>query len=457
MPCTAYVFERSLLIDGLSAGAKVCLLTAVVAVVACKGRALVQPAPAVVPSTTQHQPPTRPVADRSCDPLASVGSPRDTIEVVSTVPVLPSDIRTAPTAGHRFVFERAYQTLMRVDCTGQAYSALAVTWAVDTLTRTTVILRADARFWNGDRVTSKDVVAAWRASGDSLAIVLADSTQFPDDSTLFIHLRAFDVRVLASPRLAVVRSIAGSVWPEGTGTHRLIQSDGLTLQPVQRDSGPVFHVRAVSLSDARNLIDDGIDILLTGDSATAAYASRRFGSSSVPLEWDRAWMLVVPGSPSEPLETLRDYGRMNDVRDDLARDAVRANARRAEMPMWVFEPQMCFGRATGPNTRPRIAYRGDDPVARTIAERLVALGSSRAADTSALARLDAALAPPGTRLTAAPLSGAAFDAALRGGSETAVVFSVTYHSARICAGARIIPLVDTRWQAVLRPTSKHAP
>jgi hypothetical protein len=286
-------------------------------------------------------------------------------------------------------------------------------------------------------------------------MAIADSTQFSSDSILFINIKSLDIRVLSSPRLAVKRPLAGAMWPEGSGTHRLTQSDGLMLQPLQRDRHAAFQVRTASPSDARNFIDDGIDILLTGDSATAAYAARRLATPPVSLEWDRTWMLVVPGSPAEPARGVSDDSRVNAVRDDLVHDAIRANARRAALPPWIAEPSVCAsGTARAP--RPRVAYQSDDPVARAIAERMVALASPRSGDGTALVHIDAALGAAGT-LTTVPLTDAAFITALRAGSELAFVVSIPSRAARTCSGARAIPLVDTRWQAVIRPQSRRTP
>src|SRR5689334_22444165 len=108
MTCTTYVFERSLLIDGLSAGAKACLCAGVLILVSCTGGSRTPRAAEPIPAPDQNRTTLLPVADRTCDPFASTGRAGDTLDVVSTTPVVPGDLRTAPTAGHRFVFERAY-------------------------------------------------------------------------------------------------------------------------------------------------------------------------------------------------------------------------------------------------------------------------------------------------------------------------------------------------------------
>jgi hypothetical protein len=166
-------------------------------------------------------------------------------------------------------------------------------------------------------------------------------------------------------------------------------------------------------------------------------------------------MLVVPGSPPEPMHGENDNPRVNAVRDDLVRDAIRANARRAVPAAWLSEPSGC-STGTARASRARIAYRSDDPVARAIAERVVALASPRSADSTALLHMDAILGAAGT-LTTVPLSGDAFTTALRAGSEMAFVVSLPYRSARTCSSAHVIPLVDTRWLAVMRSKSSRIP
>jgi hypothetical protein len=190
-------------------------------------------------------------------------------------------------------------------------------------------------------------------------------------------------------------------------------------------------------------------------------------------------------------------------RSALARDAVRADARASEGSYWWSDAASCpalptgqeagqgvgrrkgegigqsagqrAGQAVGLRGRAaaRIAYRRDEPTARALAERLVALagiGPGGARDTS-LAVLAPALARAGARATAVGLAPDEFESALRAGSELAFIVSLPRRSLAPCGAigrlivsapwlaadspprdlaSAMVPLVDTRLQAVVR-------
>src|SRR5262249_18401963 len=125
----------------------------------------------------------------------------------------------------RFVAAQLYETLVRVDCDGRAYPALARSWTVDaTKTRITLVLRDGAHFWNDDPVTARDVVAAWQSDTSQLARRIADATTIVDERPLTVSLPNTDTLILADPSLVVARPRVGSQWPEGTGPYRAAES-----------------------------------------------------------------------------------------------------------------------------------------------------------------------------------------------------------------------------------------
>jgi hypothetical protein len=255
--------------------------------------------------------------------------------------------------------------------------------------------------------------------------VLADASVALDDTTLVVRTPTPDLRPFSSQHLLITRSLAGTVWPEGTGTHRVVQADVLRLDPVAAGTAPSFRIRVATPAIARNRIDDGIDVVLTGDPATAAYASRQMSAPILSLDWDRTWVLLV---------ALRvpalDDGRLRGLRTDLSRDALRANARSAVTPEWTTEAAICGTASTSGAVVGRIIHDPSDPTARTIAERLAAVNSLPVSDPASL-----------------PI--------LQDPSATATVLAVPYRSARECAD--VIPLVDTRWQAVVGAHVKRIP
>ena len=84
----------------------------------------------------------------------------------------------------------------------------------------------------------------------------------------------------------------------------------------------------VAPGDPRDLLDDGVDLLLTRDPATLDYAATLPQFQSVPLAWQRIHVLLTPGrSRSSP-------SLSEDARQVLADDAVRGEAQGARGPFW---------------------------------------------------------------------------------------------------------------------------
>jgi hypothetical protein len=383
-------------------------------------------------------------------------APAESISVATTLPIGAAHAIQPTNAAERFVFAQVYETLIDVDCEGHAYAGLAKSWTIDdSRTRITLQLRDDARFSNGDALTTRDVVAAWRATGETssdpgqLARRLAAATTIVDDHSLMISLPDTESLVLAEPALAVYRQTAGATWPEGSGTHRVVESAPgmLILAPLSAGSEPRIMVRSRRSADARDAIDAGADVLLAADPMSVSYASTRPNLSAVSLPWTRTYALAVPNRSANGVAAWLAYASDTAaaLRASLARDAVRADARAAQSPRWWTAAAACewhglgAPRRTEPNAR--IVYRSDDPIARGLAERLVAVGR---------------------RATAAPLAAADFPRALRTGNESAYVVALPRSSLTPCrdmtllrasapwltasegAPDVLIPLIDTR-------------
>jgi hypothetical protein len=337
-------------------------------------------------------------------------------------------------------------------------------------------LREDARFSDGTPVTSADVRAAWTSGGDGsgdglLPPVsrLVQSVTPVDDRVLAVIPRRHrpDAPIaLAHPDLAIARPLGGSLWPLGTRADRSAaassQSAGTATAEITitRDAGPVLRFLPAP-RDPRDLLDAGVDLLLTRDPATLDYAATLPQVRSVPLEWRRTHVLLTPGrSPTAPsLPAL--------ARQALADDAVRGEARGAAEPFWWQDLEACDvaparpGVAAAPT--PRVVYDADDEAARDLAERLVGLG--RVASPAAAAMLDALLPDRSRRLglRATGLAGEPLALALRRGTDAAYVMSFARVSIDPCRDVAtaverapwldpgsVVPLVDTRLQAIVR-------
>jgi hypothetical protein len=165
------------------------------------------------------------------------------------------------------------------------------------------------------------------------------------------------VRVLASGsglRADLVRADSGAV-ADCAGT----------VHPVTL-AHPVVRLAADSSggTDPRDLLDrHEIDLVVTRDPVVLDYARRSAALRVRPLPWDRVYVLE-PGGPS-----VADTTELRA----LARDAVPGDARGAEPPYWWREAGCA--PAAGRLTSDDVSYPAGDPVARALAERLVALAT----------------------------------------------------------------------------------
>lgn len=229
--------------------------------------------------------------------------------------------------------------------------------------------------------------------------------------------------------------------PAGPYHARDVGHSTLLLEPAPGARGPRLTIHSASEASARDLVDAGVDLLLTDSPALAAYAGTRADVTSVPLGWDRTWGFATPRR-----EVSIDSSAA--FRAGLARDAVRADARPADGPFWWADTTGCGApgvrsplASTGTS---RVVYPRDEPVARALAERLVAILGGRA--------------------TVAGLTPNAFQSALMAGGEMAYVIPLQRMTLDRCRavndllavapwlGARgtITPLIDTRLRAVAR-------
>jgi hypothetical protein len=229
---------------------------------------------------------------------------------------------------------------------------------------------------------------------------------------------------------------AGRPLARGLGAFRLIAGDSLLLVPGDTAHAlPVIRIQVMTPGDdPRDWVDRGTDVVLTADPATLEYAARRGELRLVPLAWSSVYVLL-----SSP-ELAALLAPSVERKAELARDAVRAEAQPAEGSYW-WERAECARPAAGPPVPiAGIATVEGDPVARALAERLVAISPAsgpRRVLSYPAAKLDSGLA----------LGGAA-----------AAILALPRSAPRGCdgltripAGWTLTPLVETRATAVLRP------
>jgi hypothetical protein len=428
------------------------------------------PSPPTAPSSAPAATPLGNSTD--CAVIAEPGEPVATVALTDRV-----DSANAPHPSNdseRLVFRQLYETLLRTDCHGHVGPGLAVSWQLDANGRTWVVtLRENATFSDGTPVTAADVQASWtKGTGGELrprVSGLVQSVAVVGDRTLAIVLRSQRVDVplaLAHTDLAIAKSVADSQWPLGTRFSRVATEEhaaaatAARVITVDRDNLPP--IRFVGgASDARDLLDQQVDLLLTRDPATLEYASTLPQFGSVSMAWQRTRILLAPGR-SRSAPSLSD-----DARQVLAADAVRGEARGAQGPFWWQTMTDCEVTLSPPREHsrliPRIVYDASDGAAHDLAERFV--GLVRASGPAATGFLDALLPdrPGRTYQRAARLSGAALAVALRRGADAGYVTSVESRPVDPCQDLQvlmgsapwldpetIVPLIDTRLQAIVK-------
>ncbi len=217
-------------------------------------------------------------------------------------------------------------------------------------------------------------------------------------------------------------------------------------------------------ADLRDLLDRGrpaagsprVDVLVTRDPDVLSYAAQLGTYRSVALPWDRTYTLVAPHLDSAIASPSMEQ------RDALARDAVQADARGAQPPFWWDTDTTC---ATGTPRysvgAPRIVgYPADDPIARQLAERIVALASAHDTPPWIPSTLSSPTAGPLRTVGLAPTG---LNDALASGQVAAFVTALPRQQPATCnpatrvpAGATLVPLVDSRAHALMRRGSGAA-
>jgi hypothetical protein len=427
----------------------------------------IAPPPVVEPPAPAPSIPSRPEeSSANCALIPEPGEPITTVALSERV-----DAASAPRPSNeseRLVFRQVYETLVRVDCDGHVLPALAASWRRSVDGRTWIVtLRSDAQFSDGDPVTASSVLAGWSrdgAGGELRPNVsrLVQSIVSIDGNTLAITLRSprADMPLgLAHADLAIAKPVQGSLWPLGTRGKRLTaDGENLLVTSTTGDSPSLQFV--VSPGDVRDLLDKGVDLLVTREPAALDYAATLTQFQSLPLAWQQIYVLLAPGrtriSPSLP----------EGARQALAADAIRGEARGAEGPFWwqtLPDCEIADPQPRGPSSGGRIVYDGRDSAARDLAERFVALAAASGSGPAAL--VDALFPDRAARSTqrAAGLTGEALVLARRRGIDAAYIVAFDRRPLDPCRELQAVvegapwldpetavPLVDTRLRAIVR-------
>jgi hypothetical protein len=353
----------------------------------------------------------------------------DTITLAVPEPV---DLAPAPipaSADQRLVFRQLFENLVRIDCQGQLQPALASSWRADSTGRSwTFALRDGVRVPYGSSLTAQMVESAWHSRQAALQSAGLESVSALDDTTLLVRMS--DVRDSLPQLFADLLWSVGSVNLPGAPS-------GFRMNIPIGATGPVLQILAAPTGDLRDALDAGADLVISGDPQVIDYAARHPEFQTFPLPWDRTYALLRHwGSALRVAGSLDSAARLS-----LARDAVQTEARPAQSQAWWNNGPCALSvsmKAAVP-TATRVVYQTTDPVARQLAERIVALAGDR---------------PP---LSVMGLDPVRFADALERGNDAGYIVALPFRSVAPCRESAEWtrrgypePLIDTRSRAIVR-------
>ena len=377
-----------------------------------------------------------PDRERSCLLVADTSSRLDTLTVALTEPIDPGHALAPTNDSERLLFRNLASNLIWLDCEGVVRPEIAESWTLDEMRAGWImVLREGATHRTHGPISAGTVARHLRAlalrdSGEIRALGIVSAQEVAERKLRVIMddpITDSAPRVLADPALALIAGLT-SETKTGKGS----------LQVPATENAPAIEFRFRLQPDARDALDGEVDLLVTRDPALMDYAARNPDFVAFPLPWSRTYILMEIGDqPGNLARALADTA----ARASLAKDAVKAQARIAEPPYWWESRGGCVGIPASPpkSISSRVIYPADDEVARGLAERLVAL------------------ADPAAGLQAAGVEASDFAATLRAGTERAYVLGLPRQSLAPCrdgsslpGGAAVLPLIDTRAQAIVR-------
>lgn len=431
-----------------------------------------------------------------CELLSAPPDVPDTVTVALFDAVGPDPAPVPRNAAQSLVYGHLYQTLTVLDCAGEVRGALATSWEKhDGGRRWSFELGADKQFWDGRPVTAWDVEWWWETTMGDLPRFksLIDSIAVAGDETLVLHFnRKYGAapRLLASSQFAVAAPSYDSRWPVGSGPFERVPGDAesghrsLVVRPAFNSNGPVIRFILAAAGEARDLLDGTADAMITTDPDVIDYARTRRRFSVEALPWDRTYVYLS----TERVRQIRDGADppavSEDTRAQLAADAVRVDARAHTGPSWweaagdcrndspPSAPLLDYAREALTSQPPRVVYDATDPVARGLAERIVALSADRSA-AAPFAPVDSGY--EAKLLIAAGLDGRELSTSLRFGNDFAYILALPLYVPDPCVesqwffstilwlntlgssiGKALVPLVDTRPTLIANPDKTGA-
>jgi hypothetical protein len=382
----------------------------------------------------------------------------DTVVVTLPEPIRPGAISAPRTLAERFVARHSFANLVKLTCAGDVVPDLAKAWKPEDGGRSWVFTLADAS------ISAEAVKSLWesRRNGgiwpwpaildvevvDSFALRVRLDTAYPSLPLEFVDPALAVVGLVGRDNVAIS---TGEYQARGTVFPRAGPVAATTyLDPVSFNArGPTIKLQLLRAGvDPRDALDfpragtlGPSDLLITRDTATIGLARSRPEFRVVPLAWDVTYAMM--GRPQE-IVIPRSF------RGALTAAGVPGDSRNPES--WPPTSSICrIGQSpTAPQLPPRIAYSNDDPIARALAERLVAMAvtpsHSWIADWIPGAN-------QGNRPRTLPMSPSALDSAITLGRPYAFVVATSRSQPLSCesqiAGS-VLPLIDSRPYAIIR-------
>ena len=302
------------------------------------------------------------------------GAPEGSISFAIPQNVVAANAPVPRSNSERLVFGALYHTLVGVDCTGAIVPVLAQRWEASadrSIWR--FWIREAASFWDGSPVTAREVAESWAIRSDSVLSIAGINVLGERELQVTLRGPISGVERFADPALAVARHVPGG-WPLGTGNYRPDPANdprSLAVVAVGATAGAAA-IRFPTMSDPRAALDAGVDGMVTADQAAIDYARALRNYAVEPISWSRTYVLATHGV------LPADSTRLTLPPPALAtlQEAVRAETRAAEAPFWWHKTECGPTSFLPPRTNVRnrnVVYPSNDPVARGIAERLVAL------------------------------------------------------------------------------------
>ncbi len=398
--------------------------------------------------------PPGPVGETPCYVAGEAGF-RDTVTIAFTDVLHPAHQPVPLNDAERLLFRHQYATLIRLDCQGRATPDAAVTWSRDSTGYSWSFTLDSLALSGGAPRNAADMVTGWDSRRTEGLWPWRRILSVRATGRYSIEIRLDSIfgtvpEVFADLALAIHHPAPPGRTPPPSGRFREFLHarpttgpilDLILLVPADTPArSPVLRFQGLRRGlDPRDLLDlpavgalRPADFVITRDADAVAYAGARAGFRTIPLAWDRSYLLVSPLA----LDAL-DGIESPDFRESLARETLRDEAR-PPAPPFTWNSQDCSTRPLRPMGRlSQVVYPLDDDVARQLAERLVAL---RFPAYRALGLLPDPLA-----------------ASLAAGEAALYVVPVNRTPAAGChgfpaspAGSRVIPLVDSRAHAIVR-------